>query len=269
MLGQRAEHRCAATRNTHVTGVGRGATATWSSFGTVDRVAPFKLSSSRTYLDAFAQRAAATVTPDGAVLDAGAGTAPYGAWFTERGTYHTADHIHSGGPPLTFVCDLTAIPVSDASYDLVFCSQVLEHLPAPRAVLGELARALKPGGKLWLTTPLFYPEHEQPFDFFRYTQFGLKYLIEGSGLQIQEIQWLEGYLGTVGFQLTSAANDLPTGSRHYGGGLRGLAIGSTFKVARPLLRRAGQALDSLDEVYRITDRGMPKNYTVIARKPPN
>ena len=52
------------------------------------------------------------------------------------------------------LCDLADIPVEDARFDHVLLTQVLEHLPEPATVLGELHRVLRPGGTLWLTAPL-------------------------------------------------------------------------------------------------------------------
>ena len=57
--------------------------------------------------------------------------------------------------------------------------------------------------------PLFYEEHEQPYDFYRYTQFGLRYLFSSAGFIIERLAWLEGYLGTVGYQLNTMARYLP------------------------------------------------------------
>jgi SAM-dependent methyltransferase len=227
---------------------------------------PFTLSSSRTYLEDFARRAGASV-PDGAmVLDAGAGTSPYAEYFAHT-TYESADHRQGeGSRALDYECDLTVVPVDDNRYDLVFLSQVLEHVPGPEAVIKEMARILKPGGTLWLSTPLFYQEHEQPYDFFRYTQFGLTHLLGLAGMDVDQMDWLEGYLGTLGYQTRMASRELPTDPAVYGGGARGLAIASSMRVARPILRRTSVALDRLDSRHRITDRGMPKNYTVVGRK---
>ena len=75
------------------------------------------------------------------------------------------------------VCDLSQIPVESGKYDLVLMTQVLEHLPEPAKVLRELYRVLKPGGTLWLSTPFYYEEHEVPYDFYRYSQYGLRHFL--------------------------------------------------------------------------------------------
>jgi SAM-dependent methyltransferase len=106
------------------------------------------------------------------VLDAGAGDSPYRERFAHV-QYESADFERVPGKRYAasdYVCDLAAIPVEDHRYDLVLLSQVLEHLPEPGAVLAELRRVLKPGGTIWASAPLFYEEHEVPYDFFRYTQ---------------------------------------------------------------------------------------------------
>jgi len=209
------------------------------------------VNSSRVYLEAFARRAAASVREGAVVLDAGAGQGPYREHFAHA-RYEAADFEQVPGKDYSgnhYVCDLSSIPVEDGRYDLVFLSQVLEHLPSPLLVLAELRRVLKPGGRLWASAPLFYEEHERPYDFYRYTQFGLRRLFEESGFKDLEIDWLEGYLGTVSYELEVAAHALarsrlaPAGS---------LLLGLSALAARADLRR------------RITSVGHPKNYTIVA-----
>ena len=123
---------------------------------------------------------AAESAPDGAViLDAGAGRAQYRHHFS-RLRYEAADfaQLSKEYGDLTYICDLVNIPVDDGRFDLIFCSQNLEHVPEPKVVLREFYRVLKPGGMLWLSAPLFYDEHETPYDYYRYTQFGFTYLLE-------------------------------------------------------------------------------------------
>jgi SAM-dependent methyltransferase len=224
--------------------------------------------SSRTYLHRFLARAGATVQPGQLVLDAGSGRAPYRDLFAHA-RYETADFVAVKGKKYAeqdYVCDLAAIPVEDARFDHVLLTQVLEHIPEPPTVLAELHRVLKPGGMLWLTAPLFYAEHEKPYDYFRYTQFGLRHLLEGAGFAVEEIDWMEGYLGTLSYQARVLSRSLPSTRGDYGGGLRGLALATTAKLSKRAARRAADGLASLDLRYKIVGKGLPKNYQVVARK---
>jgi ubiquinone/menaquinone biosynthesis C-methylase UbiE len=224
--------------------------------------------SSRTYLHRFLARAGQAVQPGELVLDAGAGRAPYRSLFAHA-RYETADFLAVKGKKYVkpdYVCDLAEIPVADARFDHVVLTQVLEHVPDPAAVLAELHRVLRPGGTLWLTAPLFYAEHERPYDFFRYTQFGLRRLLEGAGLEVVEIEWMEGYLGTLSYQARLMSKSLPSSSQDYGGGLAGLALALLAKVAKRAGRRAADGLAALDLKYKFTAKGLPKNYQVVARK---
>lgn len=224
--------------------------------------------SSRVYLHRFLERAGQAVAPGELVLDAGAGRAPYRDLFSHA-RYETADFLAVKGKKYTppdYVCDLAEIPVEDARFDHVIFTQVLEHIPEPPRVLAELHRVLKSGGRLWLTAPLFYAEHERPYDFFRYTQFGLRRLLEDVGLEVLEIDWMEGYLGTLSYQARVMSKSLPATRAAYGGGVKGVALAGAAKLARRGAGRAANALAKLDLDYKFVDRGLPKNYQVIARK---
>lgn len=214
-------------------------------------------------------RKAAEATPAGAiVLDAGAGDAPYRPLWAHV-DYRTADFGKVGKPyaELDYVCDLTSIPVADNSFDVVLLTQVLEHLPEPRAVLTELARVLRPGGRLWLSTPLFYEEHEVPYDFHRYTSYGLREHIERAGLAVEQIDWLEGFLGTVSYQALTVSSYFPRRPSQFGGGVRGMALAATGRVFAAIAFIVWRVLAWADVRYRVTDTGFPKNYTVVAVKP--
>ena len=101
----------------------------------------------------------------------------------------------------------------DASYDLVFCSQALEHVPDPLRVLREFHRVLKPGGQVWASAPFFYEEHFKPYDYYRYTRFGWRHLATEAGLEVEKIAYLESYYATVSYQLHMAYRELPADMR--------------------------------------------------------
>ena len=227
-----------------------------------------KGNSSRVYQHRFLSGAAKVVQPGERVLDAGAGRAPYRKLF-RHAEYETADFMAMKSMKYRqpdYICDLAAIPVEDGRFDHVLLTQVLEHLPEPGRVLAELHRVLAPGGRLWLTAPLFYAEHERPYDFFRYTQFGLRHLLESAGFEVQELDWMEGYLGTLSYQARLMSRSLPSSAKDYGGGLKGTALASLATVSKRIAPHAADALARLDLKYKLVGRGLPKNYQAVARK---
>ena len=66
---------------------------------------------------------------------------------------------------LDIVCDITAIPEPDASFDVVLCTEVFEHLPDPLAAIREFSRLLRPGGQLIVTAPFCSMTHFSPYHF--------------------------------------------------------------------------------------------------------
>lgn len=209
------------------------------------------LNASRVYLERFVAEAASSVDGDAIVLDAGAGDGAYRHHFAHT-SYESADFLQVDKPyagDITYVGDLAALPVDDDRFDLVLMTQVLEHLPEPLAVLHEMQRVLKPGARIWASCPLFYEEHEQPYDFFRYTQFALRRLFDEAGFGDVRVQWLEGYLSTVAYELDVAARALR--------GPLAVPLGKALKLGSELCARS-------DLRHKRTDRGHPKNYTIVA-----
>lgn len=223
--------------------------------------------SSREYLRAFVEEAAASVSDGALVLDAGAGDCRYQTMFS-RARYESADfcQVDKAYGEITYVCDLADIPAESSRYDLVLLTQVLEHIEDPQAVLAEMYRILKPSGQLWMSAPLFFAEHEVPYDFYRYTQYGLRYLLETTGFAIKRLDWLEGYYGTLSYQLATAATALPLKPEFYGGGLIGLATGGAMLVVKPLVLLLSIWFSRLDLRQKNVRSGYCKNYTVVAMK---
>ena len=91
-------------------------------------------------------------------------------------------------PYLDQTVDLTGtLPFEIGSFDTVLLTDVLEHIPEPISLMGEIARILRPSGKLILGVPFFYWLHEVPHDYYRYTEFALRRFCELSGLRVIEI----------------------------------------------------------------------------------
>ena len=124
---------------------------------------------------------------DGRMIDVGCGSGPYKFLFRHNGyvglEYDTpiarakkqADAYYTG----------TQIPFDNGSFEIVLCTQVLEHVFEPDKFLTELNRIAKQGAKLMLTVPFVWDEHEQPYDFARYSSFGLKALLARNGWHVE------------------------------------------------------------------------------------
>ena len=95
------------------------------------------------------------------------------------------------------------LPFADGSFETVLATEVLEHVLAPADVLREMARVLKPGGRLLLTVPFVVPLHEMPSDYYRFTPFSLRRLVEDAGLAVERIEARGNFalvLGALGSQ---------------------------------------------------------------------
>ncbi len=117
---------------------------------------------------------------DKKVLDVGAGGSGYHKFFPNR---LSVDIDPARRPDV--VADAQKLPFADGEYEMVLCTEVLEHVRNPKAAMDELFRVLKPGGMLILTTRFVYPIHDAPNDFWRYTKYGL--LHQFRNFQIIEI----------------------------------------------------------------------------------
>jgi SAM-dependent methyltransferase len=82
--------------------------------------------------------------------------------------------------------DGNAFPFEDSSFDSIISNQVLEHVFNPDKHLSEIRRVLKTGGKILISVPFLWDEHEQPYDYARYSSFGLRHLLEINGFEIIE-----------------------------------------------------------------------------------
>jgi SAM-dependent methyltransferase len=126
----------------------------------------------------------------GKLLDFGCGSKPYKSLFYNAKDYvgidnYSSSHDHKNSE-IDFSYDGKKLPFKNDEFDSVFSSEVFEHIFNIDEILIELNRVLKINGKLLITIPFAWEEHEQPFDFARYTSYGIKFLLEKYKFNILE-----------------------------------------------------------------------------------
>jgi SAM-dependent methyltransferase len=150
------------------------------------------------------------------VLDAGAGEGRYAHWFPRQ--RYTGVDLAIGDSAWNYsnldaVCDLTALPFPDRCFDAVLNVVTLEHIREPAAALREMARILRPGARLLLIVPFEWEVHQDPHDYFRFTKYGLEYLLQGAGYVHPDIRPVGGYFRLLSRHLLNGMRFFMTGWR--------------------------------------------------------
>src|SRR5262249_58422970 len=95
------------------------------------------------------------------------------------------------------VADVTRIPFRARAFASALCTEVLQPLPEPGDCLEEIHRVVKPGGPVFFTVPMTVHTHSEPHDFYRYTEYGLRYLLEKHGFEIVTLRRLGGVVSVI------------------------------------------------------------------------
>ncbi len=214
----------------------------------------------------------------GVLLDVGTSERPYGELFNgqvER--YVGLDYppaLLDKQPALWEILDRAAhsvdvfgdgnrLPFAAASVDTVLSTEVLEHLPEPRAAVREMARVLKPGGRLLLTVPFLQPLHELPSDYYRYTPSALEEIVRDAGLDVEAIAPRGNFASAIGalsaqyLLRTLGAKELQSDGSVVPSGWRNLLLSPVYAVVQ-----LGCHL-----VSRVSgDTAIALGYRVVARK---
>lgn len=155
---------------------------------------------------------AAELPPGARVLDAGAGEGAYARWF-HRQRYLGVD-LAIGQPDwdysrLDVVADLMSLPFPDGCFDACLNIVTLEHLRDPARALREMARVLRPEGRLFLAVPQEWEIHQAPHDYFRFTRYGLSWLLESAGFCRIHIEPAGGFFRLLARRLLNALQFFP------------------------------------------------------------
>ena len=195
----------------------------------------------------------------GRLIDIGCGTKPYAGMVRAYADVHVgldrADPFNENAR-VDIVGTAYDIPVASGSFDTAMSTAALEHLSDPEVALRECFRVLRPGGKAIYTVPFIWHVHMAPWDFCRFTKFGLKHVFEKAGFEIVEINALSGFWTTFGqlfvYYLGRADTFAP---------VRWLRL---VTLAGLVVQGVAFVLDKLDRAEDWTWM-----YLVVARKPNN
>ena len=148
----------------------------------------------------FIQKTFEQMSPKEYLLDLGCGVKPFAKIYNKtadksvgievKTTLHDQSHVD-------FFFDGESLPFENEEFDVVFSTEVMEHVPNPEKFLSEINRVLKPNGIAVLTVPFFVPLHEQPHDYYRYTEFGLRHLIQKSKFELIKFDVFGDYIGVM------------------------------------------------------------------------
>lgn len=140
----------------------------------------------------------------GTVIDLGAGDAPYEAFFQRHAIeYLPVDwQLNRAGRHAGVIADLNRqLPIADGAADCVVALQLLEHLRTPDRIVSEAFRLLRPSGHFLVTVPWQWRVHEAPHDYFRYTPFALRMLLEDAGFSDIQIHPSNGLFSTLALKI--------------------------------------------------------------------
>lgn len=196
---------------------------------------------------------AATVPAGVRVLDAGAGEARHSQYFSRQ--QYTPVDLAIGDAAwdytrLQALADLTALPFRDEAFAAALNVVTLEHVREPGQVIRELARVLMPGGRLLLVVPHEWEVHQAPHDYFRYTRYGLAYLLTQAGLEVEQLFAIGGYFRLMSRRLFNGLQFFP---------------GLAFPIAALFLVPPALILPWFDRLDR--EKNFTLGYVCIARKP--
>lgn len=131
----------------------------------------------------------------GRVIDVGCGLGPYRRLLGAGCSYVGVDWRAT--PAVSVLGDVSRLPIADDVADCILLTEVLEHVPEPLAVLREVRRVLRPGGVAYVTVPMSWCLHGEPFDYYRFTPYGISYLAHRADLSVVSTRRIGGLFAFV------------------------------------------------------------------------
>jgi SAM-dependent methyltransferase len=222
----------------------------------------------RWYVTQFVKNVANSLPRGSLILDAGAGESVYKKFFSHC-DYKAIDlavgECRWNYANLDYIGALHEMPIKDEIFDAVLCTQVLEHLEWPRESMKEIHRVLKAGGKLYMTVPMAQNEHQIPYDFFRYTSFGIESICKHAGFHDIKITPFGGLWVRWAYELPRGMSIFPpTGLRSNKPNIMGIALlpcKMTVMLFVRLLQLAFLWLDKFD-----SSKDDPFGWACVAQK---
>jgi SAM-dependent methyltransferase len=162
----------------------------------------------------------------GRVLDLGAGNQPYKNLFNNAQQYVSVD-IDSSNKDLDVIANNTMLPFCEKSFDFILCTQVLEHVYDPQKLMSEVYRVMRDDALFLITFPMSWELHEKPYDYYRYTYFGIEHLAGVAGLEKIDYKEQGGAFAVAG---QSILNNKKLGFRRILNPLVNLLFGALDKI---------------------------------------
>ena len=182
----------------------------------------------------------------GPLLDLGCGTKPYEIMFAPHVCEHVGcDVVQSSEHRVDVICQANELAFEDATFDTILSTQVIEHVADHGGLISEAYRLLRKNGVFIVSGPMYWPLHEEPYDFFRFTEHGFRFLLESAGFSVVEILQNGGQWALCGQVLIHS-------------------IEGTRLARRFVIRAINKLFAYLDDRRPIKHNTM--NYVIVARK---
>lgn len=132
----------------------------------------------------------------GKMIDIGCGTKPFEGLISPYISEYVGldrEQPFNRDAKVDLIGTADSIPVADGFFDSALSTASLEHLPEPESAVRECYRVLRPNGLAVYTVPFFWQIHAAPWDYYRFTRYGLEHLFKKVGFEIIEIRPLSGF----------------------------------------------------------------------------